>query len=420
MSQGLALLRSLIDASARSEFRQVHEHLFLETELPAYRFVTQHYRQHGQLPSVTACAENGFILPRADNPVSYYIDRCTQRAMFNVVSEGQQELMQAMQRRDMPAVLALIQRQARQLSTLETEQDIETLAVLAGEVMEDYEHAHRNPGMQGISLGWSYLDHLTGGVEPGDVVTFAARPGMGKSWLLCHIAMNAWLAGSSVLFVSMEMTPKQIVRRMLGMMGGVNPNFIRRGQLTEWSRDVVYQQVQAFRDGPPFHILAGGFNKSVAAVDAAIQEFSPELVAVDASYLMDPAEKGQRKSWELLTDVAKDMKTMAMTRNKGVLHTVQLNREAEKAKKRTAAHVGGTDAVGQITTIGVDIQRGTPPNETTRRKLSLFKNREGEDSASFEIEFLFNPPSFQYIPSLEDAVDIPVEHNEALDELNGL
>lgn len=420
MSHGLSLLRALIDAGARSEFRQVHDRLFLDIERPAFEFVSRFYRQHGQLPSVDACAENGFILPGVNNPVTYYIDRCRQRAQFNVVSSGQTELMNAMQRRDMESVLRLIQTQARDLASYENELDTQSLVELAQEITDDYEHAHRHPGMQGITLGWSYLDELTGGIEPGDVVTFAARPGMGKSWLLSHIATHGWETGSSVLFVSMEMTRKQIARRILGMRAGVNPNFIRRGQLSDWGRGAMYQQLTDMASGAPFHILSGSFNKSVPIVDAAIQEFSPDLVLIDASYLMDPATKGMRKHFELITDVAKEIKSMGMSRQKGIIQSVQLNREATKAKTRGTQHIGGSDAVGQITTIGIDIQAGAPPYERSRRKLTIFKNREGEDSTSFDINFLFSPPLFSHIPAVTGEVDIAVENNEADERLGDL
>lgn len=421
MSHGLSLLRALIDAGARSEFRQVRESLFLETELPAFRYVSRFYREHGALPSPTAMAEAGFILPRIDNPVSYYIERCTQRAMYNSVVAHQADLSDAMQRRDMGRVSEIVNAQARAVSSMATQQDVQTLTQLVGEVLEDYEHAHANPGMQGITLGWSVLDDITGGAEGGDVVTFAARPGMGKSWLLSYIGARAWEAGHSVLLVSMEMTGKQLARRILGMRAGVNPNHIRRGQLSAWSRDVVYQQLDLIRGGTPFHILSGSFDKSVPLVDAAIQEFTPALVLIDASYLMDPAEKKkQGKMFEALTDVAKEIKQCAMARNKPIVQTVQFNREASKAKQRGTQHIGGTDAVGQITTIGVDIQQGSAPYEASRRKLTVFKNREGEDSYSFETNFLFQPPDFSYIPAMGHNELGQAETNETLETLGGI
>jgi replicative DNA helicase len=754
MSHGLSLLRSLIEAGARSEFRQVRPSLFLETELPAFHYVSRFYREHGALPSTTAMAEAGFILPRVDNPVSYYIERCTQRAMYNSVVNHQAELADAMQRRDMARVAEIVNAQARAVSSMATQQDVHTLTQLVSEVLEDYEHAHAHPGMQGMTLGWGVLDDITGGIEGGDVVTFAARPGMGKaqpldepvlladgtwrtmgalvtgdklasvvavgvenrvvavhdrgdlpvyrvtfedgrstrvcgdhlwevsscrwgwegcilstsdlialqngraknrlfvplvdgdfgsehapvdawvlgmiigdgcvtsrdvtvtmadtesvlrmqaamvpgydvvpmsrsskfgyrlthghkgaaniyadalrqlglwgcgakekrlpetvfewtkddrlallrgimdsdgwvqngkallgltnaglmadvrrlvrslggqmtihstrangsvrgvvttrdnpftlsrkavryiprsrspvdqiriidiqpegvqpcrcisvshptrlyvtrdyivthnSWLLGHIAARAWEAGNSVLLVSMEMTGKQLARRILGMRAGVNPNHIRRGQLSNWSRDVVYQQLDLITGGVPFHILSGSFDKSVPLVDAAIQEFAPALVLIDASYLMDPSEKRkQGKLFESLTDVAKEIKQCAMSRNKGIIQTVQFNRDASKAKTRGTQHIGGSDAVGQITTIGIDIQQGGAPHETSRRKLTVFKNREGEDSYSFDINFLFQPPDFSYIPPIGGTDTAAVEDHETLETMGGI
>jgi replicative DNA helicase len=414
MSHGLYLLRAMIDAGARAEFRQAHDGLFTDTERPAYHFVRRFYQAHGHFPTPEAAVENGFVLPAGGNPVSYYMDRCQTRAIYNSISTTFEPLGAAMQARDMDEAVRIVQSLNRSVGALQTTQDTATLVDLMAEVMVDYEHAHQHPGMQGVPLGWGYLDELTGGAEGGDVVTFAARPGMGKSWLLSHIATRAWLTGTSVLFVSMEMT-----RRILSMLAGVNPDPIRRGQLSQWSRDVVYQQLDTARAGVPFHMLTGSFDKSVPLVDAAIQEFSPGLVCIDASYLMDPSTKGMKKSFELLTDVAKEIKTMAMSRNKPIIQTVQFNREAEKSKKRNSSHIGGTDAVGQITTIGIGIKEGRTGRESSSRTLEIFKNREGEDSASFDVNFLFRPPNFDFIPRIGEDGE-PTEDHENVETAGGI
>lgn len=424
--QGQYLLRSIIDAHARSEFRQLDERLFLESELPAYQFVRRFYQAHGTFPTPQACAENGHTLPAGGNPVGYYMERCQNRAVYNAILAEQPGLGEAMLRRDMSLARDTIHSIARSIGGIVAGDDAASLGDLVEEVLHDYEHAHLNPGMQGITLGWPVLDAATGGVEPGDIVTFAARPGMGKSWLLTHIARNAWLAGHSILFVSMEMTGKQIARRFLAMDAGVGTEPIRSGQLSEWSRGMVYDRLEAIRGGPPFHMLTGSFNKSVPLVDAAIQEFSPALVCIDASYLMDPSEKGKgKKQFEALTDVAKEIKQMAMERQKGIIQTVQFNREATKAKRRGTEHIGGTDAVGQITTIGVSIKEGPASAENSKRTLDLFKNREGEGSLTFETEFLFQPPSFEFLRlvradgAVEEAEQEEVVDPEILDIVGG-
>jgi replicative DNA helicase len=419
VSHGLSLLRSIIDAQARAEFRHVHANLFTPTELPAFEFVGRFYRQYGVFPSPQACLEAGFILPQVDNPVGYYMERITTRATYNAIVQEQPNLAAAMQGRNMAEAVAILHRTIRSVGAFQTQQDVATLHEVATAVMEDYEHAHRHPGMQGLTLAWGPLDEITGGVEPGDVVTFAARPGMGKSWLLLYMAYRAWLLGNSILFVSMEMTAKQIARRILSLHAGVIPDAIRQGRLSDWGRNLVYQQLESMLTGAPFHILSGSFDKSVPLVDAAIQEFSPTGVYIDASYLMDPAEKnGQFKANEIASSVVKEVKQMAMSRERGIVQTVQFNREAEKSKSRGTAHLTGTDALGQITTIGVGIKEGTAPNETSSRILNVFKNREGEDQYSFGIDFLFRPPSFGHRPSGTAAAS--EEDHETLETAGGI
>lgn len=408
MSQGLYLLRSIIDSNARTEFRQVGPHLFLEAEQPAYEFVSSFYRQHGAFPNEQACLDHGFVLPSGGNPVGHYMERCEKRAIFNAISRQHEAFAEAMQRRDVAEAQVILTGMVTEIGSLSSQQDVHTVADLVEEVVRDYEHAHRNPGMQGITTGYAPLDEVTGGLEPGDVFTLAARPGMGKSWLLINSAWRAWSAGHSALFVTMEMTAKQIARRFVGLNIGLNPNMIRQGQISNWKRDIFYNQVTDLRHGNPFHILAGSFDKSVAVVDAAVQEFTPDIIYIDASYLLDPSgAKGQRRSFELLGDVAKEIKQMAMSRNRGVFQTVQFNREATgKKKKLGTEHIGGTDAVGQITSVGMSISPGdSDQTRNIQRRINVFKNREGDDTGEFYTNFLFTPPNFDVIHREADEND---------------
>lgn len=298
----------------------------------------------------------------------------------------------------MQAALEVLQRTVYTASRFESQRDVATLGETMQQVVDDYHEAHRNPGRQGVTLGWDYLDEITGGAEPGDVITFVARPGMGKSWSMIHCAREAWRAGNSVLFVTMEMTAPQIARRFLGLESSINPDFIRRGQLSQHAEEMVLQRATDVSTGAPFHLLSGGFEKSVPLVDAAVQEFSPDIVFIDASYLMTPAgPRGKRAQWELLTDVGKEVKEMAMNRRKPVVQSVQFNREAKRQKEVDLAHIGGSDAIGQISTIAIAIREGESPNEHTERRYKVMKNREG-DVGEFRTRFLFNPPNFSYIP----------------------
>jgi replicative DNA helicase len=197
----------------------------------------------------------------------------------------------------------------------------------------------------------------------------------------------------------MEMTDKQIVRRMLGMQGGINPNYIRTGTASTFAHDALLETIRQFEQGPPFHLLRGSFEKSVGAVDAAIQQYSPDIVYIDASYLMSPSVKsGFKKPHELIADVGKEVKEMALARNKPVVQTVQFNREQRKTKgKPDLIHIGGSDVVGQISTIAMALQHGGGGFESTRRTVTVMKSRESSDEIEFQTNFLFNPPNFDYV-----------------------
>jgi replicative DNA helicase len=400
MSIGLQLLRSLIENGSRTEFRQLSEVLFVAEEIPAYEFVTAFYRRHGQLPTVGACQENRIMLPTAPNPPGYYMDRLRNRAVFNVIAAQQRELAPAMQGRNMEDAVRIIQEMSYAVGRFETQRDVITLAEAAEGVLEEYRHAHANPGRQGVTLGWNYLDEITNGAEPGDIVTFVARPGMGKSWLMTHCAHQAWHSGASVLFVTMEMTAQQITRRFLGLDAGINPNYLRRGQLSRHAESAIYERAESFQSGAPFHLVSGSFEKSVPMVDAAVQEFAPDVVFIDASYLMSPSgPRGKSAQWELLTRVGTEIKAMAMARQKPIVQSVQFNREAKKTRNVGVEHVGGSDVVGQISSIAIGVQEGDSPNERTTRKLTVMKNREGDSSGDFQVRFLFDPPNFAHIPT---------------------
>lgn len=396
MSVGLQLLRAIIELRDRTTMRSLSPDIFLPDEMPAYEFVGSYYRRHGELPTVAALAENGIRLLPATSPPGYYLERARSRAVFNTVQQEQPQLAEAMRTRDMEGVMDVLGRMLGGASRFRSQQNTHTLAELARQVLTDYQHAHTHPGTQGITLGWEWLDELTGGAEPGDLITLAARPGMGKSWLLTHMARQAWLRGSNVLFVTMEMTGLQIARRMLGAEAGVNPDLVRRGQLSMWTEPNLYEAVARVEERGRWHMITGSFKESVPVVDAAIQEFSPDIVYIDASYLMRPPSGSFKAQWEMLSAVQQALKDMAMQRHVPIVQTTQFNREAAKTKQRGTEHLGGTDDIGRISTVGIDVNYGDAPNESSQRVLRVFKNRERENG-EFACEFLFNPPSFNFL-----------------------
>jgi replicative DNA helicase len=413
VSIGLSLIHAIIQDGNRSRVRELNDGLFLQDELPAFTFFRDFYRRYGGLPTVTQMLENGYRLPPVAGQIDYLIDRCVSRAVYNTVRENMADFQAAIQSQNAERIRAIVAAMHFTLSQQESAQQVVT-AIQAGEtVMTEMEAVAANPDpIQGVTLGWPGLDAYTSGAQPGEVVTWVARPNVGKSFMMAWLAKEAWLQGHSVLFVTMEMTKLAMMRRLMAVDTGVNPDNIKRGTVSVFGEQLLRERLLAYGDMPDLHLYAGNLSSSVSTVDALTQKFDPDVVIIDAQYLMSPTKKlsGAAKQWESLSEVGKEVKEMAMSRRKPVHQSVQFNRSQKKdSRGDELANIGGTDVVGQISDIVVAISEGEEPYESTRRKLDMVKNREGP-KGSITTRFQFEPVDFSEIPpAVEDFQEVDVD-----------
>jgi replicative DNA helicase len=74
----------------------------------------------------------------------------------------------------------------------------------------------RKEAVTGVPSGFRYLDGLTAGFHPAELVILAARPSMGKTALALNISHHVGLkTDKAVGFFSMEMAKEQLVIRLL-------------------------------------------------------------------------------------------------------------------------------------------------------------------------------------------------------------
>lgn len=406
MSAGLSLIRSIIDNGSRETFRHLRPELFTEEEMPAYRFTVDFVGRFGGLPSEQALMENGFRLPASTrDPIDYHISRVTDRAVYRAYSERQPDLHGALRENRMADVRNIMTEITQEMRGLSVEQDVHQIDAVLTEVWDDYIAARNHVGIRGIPLGFDILNDATGGLRPGDVATIVARPGIGKSWTVTKAALDAWRAGNSVVFVSMEMTAVETVRRLIGMASGINPDFIQKGQLSRWAEDLFLSNVQNFvEDMPPFTMLVGDLSKSIDDVDALIQEYGPDAVFIDASYLLKPTESGKfrGKRWENAADVCEGIKGLALRRHKPILQTVQFNRSQKQDEEMSLDNIGGTDVIGQVSSLVLGVKKGPSPYEQVQRRYKIIKNRHGPDGLQFLTRFEFSPFNMDVIEERDE------------------
>ena len=86
---------------------------------------------------------------------------------------------------------------------------------------------------EGVKIGFPALDEPLNGLNREHYIILAARPGVGKSAFSLQVAANVAAKGNNVLFISPEMSEKQLTMRLLSLRSGVNHEHIVKPQNLE-------------------------------------------------------------------------------------------------------------------------------------------------------------------------------------------
>lgn len=85
---------------------------------------------------------------------------------------------------------------------------------------------HAAGALPGGSTGIAELDHITGGLKPGQLFVAAARSTHGKSVLLLQVAAEYVTTGKRVLVCTLEMNARETIGRLVSCIGRVNMEHI--------------------------------------------------------------------------------------------------------------------------------------------------------------------------------------------------
>lgn len=352
MTVGIDLLAAIRKLKSRAALHELHDELFTEAERPVYHFIRDFVAEHHSFPLPETVRRNTRIaLPKVAEPHTYYLRDVRNRALYNAIRTPFTELADALQangRPDMGAAIEAIQAmQAASNRFVQSGSGVESSASVIERVRAEFHEAQFNHDLRGVTSGWAPVDEATLGYQPEDLITWVGRPGRGKSWLLIKQAYAAWAAGHRVLFISMEMSAEAIMRRMVGLHSRINPHLIRAGLVQTLAVPLVERAFQEMQEINPIEICTANFNRSVDQIHAFVERHMPDIIFVDASYLLTPMKKrfGSSGRRETISDTTEEMKQLASNSHRPIVQTVQFNRQAEQ--RRRGAHSRGGDQEGE-------------------------------------------------------------------------
>ena len=212
-----------------------------------------------------------------------------------------------------------------------------------GEVLEkaqlDLEALAKNKGkITGITSGFIDLDNLTNGFHPTQLVIVAARPAVGKTAFALNIACAAAKSTKKNIAVfSLEMPAEQLIMRMISSLGQVDNKKLQTGRLEndDWKR--VNEAISQLADTNIYFHDAGGVTASEIKAKCrrlAAQGDGLGLVIIDYLQLIDSSSRYQGSRQQEVSDISRNLKTMALELEVPVIALSQLSRNVEKREDK--------------------------------------------------------------------------------------
>lgn len=212
---------------------------------------------------------------------------------------------------------------------------IPSLLTMVVERIETLYSRDNDSDVTGIATGFTDLDSMTSGLQPGDLVIVAGRPSMGKTAFSVNIAEHVALeVNKPVAIFSMEMGGSQLAMRMIGSVGRLNQHTLRTGKLEDddWSR--MTHALGRLNDAPIFIDETAALNSLELRSRARRlhrQNDGLGLIVIDYIQLMSSvSSKGGENRATEISEISRSLKSLAKELQVPVIALSQLNRSLEQ------------------------------------------------------------------------------------------
>ena len=345
------------------------------------------------------------LTPTAAN-VSEYVtiirDKALQRDLGKVAGEITQMVNEGLGSAD-----DMLESAERNIYALRRDRAIGGLKPISEVVREVYDNLNRlaqeGERLPGVPTGLIDLDNRILGLNPGELVLIASRPGMGKTSIAMNIAMNVTkVTGKTVAIFSLEMSRAQLVSRILSGEAAIDNKKLLKGNLSteEWRRIVAAAATVSATNV----LIDDNPTLSVSDMNAQCRRVKNlGLVVVDYLQLMQSAGgkiNSSENRQQIVADMTRMLKIMAKELGVPVLCLSQLSRASEgrQDKRPQLSDLRESGAIEQDADVVIGLYREGYYNRECENpnaaEAIVLKNRKGETGP---VELMFLPEYTSYV-----------------------
>ncbi len=210
------------------------------------------------------------------------------------------------------------------------------MEIIKNSMVKLEELSRRKSDVTGIPTGFTDLDRMTAGLQPGELTIIAARPSMGKTAFALNLAQHmAIRCQKSVAFFSLEMSRESVMMRVLASEARINMKEMRTGKMNDnvWPKliNVAGQVAEA-----KFYIdeSSGVSPFEVRARARRLKaQVGLDIIIIDYLQLMDLKLRVESRE-RAVSEISKTLKSIAKELEIPIVALAQLNRGVEGRTNR--------------------------------------------------------------------------------------
>ncbi len=247
---------------------------------------------------------------------------------------------------------------------------------------------------KGISTGFKRFDKITNGLQKGDLIVLAARPGCGKSSLALNMVEYAAKQGKICAVFSLEMPRSQLIQRLVCGIGSISMSKFsgsERLNASDFSKLLtaadLLSKLKIYIDDSSLNTPA----KMMSKCRALKMKEGLDLIVVDYIQLMQSDENRVENRQQDVSSITRNLKIMAKELNVPIIALSQMNRlfERDKDRKPMLSDLRESGAIEQDADMVLFINKAADAigDEVLPVELIIAKHRNGE-TADIPLNFI--------------------------------
>lgn len=247
-----------------------------------------------------------------------------------------------------------------------------------GETIRQTRETRLRGGLTAVPTGFQFLDErFLGGFKGGNLVTFAARPGIGKTAVMLAMMMRQASQGIPVKVWSLEMGHGELAERAMYALGGLRPGDKLSGN-ADWGGAWREARERLERWGLYIEDRTFGLDEIVSDITVSRQQGRCSAAYIDYLQLIStPGDRNETEDRRIGT-ITRRLKLLAKSLDIPIVLLAQLNRDNVRNDRDPELHdLRGSGSIEQDSDRVVFLSPRMSYDGARLIKMAIGKNREG-------------------------------------------